>query len=138
MSVTHNQSPEVHVISDGQARGLMRSLIDSRRWWVCPLINEDAIELAVEIERRHYAGAANRDCLILAGPTPVAFYRKSRMPAGVLARLLADLTSDLGWSEEQWRSAVAEQDILVGIAGDAEEGESLMRLTCWHAWLVAA
>lgn len=138
-SVTHypSQQPAIQALSDGQARGLMKSLIESRQWWVFPLVNDDAVELAAEIERRHYAGAANRDRLLLPGPTPALFAHKRRMPVATLARSLAELCTEVGWSEAQWRSAVAGPNILVGLRGEADGDETLARLVCWHAWLVA-
>jgi hypothetical protein len=112
-------------------------MIASRQWWTFPLINETAVQLAAEIKRRHFSGPANRDYLLLLGPTPALFARKRRLPAPTLARSLAEVCADVGWSEAQWRSAVAEQDILVGLRGEADDDEALARLMCWHVWLAA-
>jgi hypothetical protein len=115
----------------------MLTLVRSRQWWVFPIVNTAATDLAAAIEWRHYrGGAASGDYLIMIGPTPAIFARKARMPVAALASLMAELCSEAGWSEAQWRSAVAEQDILVGIRGDADDDETMARLVCWHAWLV--
>ena len=129
-------NPAIQILSDGQSRGLQRSLIASKSWWVFPITNEAGIELVAAIESRFYSGPANRDFLLLFGPLPVAFGRKKRMPAVALARLLTELRPLPEWNAERWRETLTEQDILCALPGDADEGEVLARLHLWHGWLM--
>jgi hypothetical protein len=138
LSVTHSsQQPAIQLLSHDQARGLQRSLIGSCKWWVVPIANGAGIELVAAIESRFYSGPANRDFLLLFGPLPVVFARKKRMPAVALAKLLTELRPLPEWSAERWRETLTEQDILCALPGDADEGEVLVRLHFWHAWLAA-
>ncbi len=104
-SSRRNDGAGIRLLSEDEGRDRVRDLIASGDWWVFPVLSETALRLCAQVERRHYAGGANADFVVMFGPRlmSVAFARKRRMSAVQLARVI----------EMPIEEALVAQDILV-------------------------
>jgi len=122
-----NDGAGIRLLSEDEGRDRIRDLIASGDWWVFPALSETALCLCAEVERRHYAGEANADFVVMFGPglMSVAFARKRRMSAVQLARVI----------EMPIEDALAAQDILVATDGP-DDLFAEARAQAFHDWVM--
>ena len=108
----------IQLLDEAQAHAEFDRRVESREWWVIPVVGGAATDVMCAIEAAHYTGDANADFHLLAGPLPpfgqmfTAFAHKRRMTPDQLAALLA------GFDGRDVRDELrAGQDVLV-IADD--------------------
>ncbi len=124
----------ISLLTEDESRAQIRALIESKDWWVIPMLTERALDFCYEIEKRYYTGRASADCELYMGPpVSVMFFRKSRMSAHRLAGLLAPK----GKQRSERKESLKERDIL--FLAEEEDQISEMEekaLLWWHEWVM--